>query len=144
MLPSSLIGLGNWPVVIVGILSSLGLGSLLKTWLDHLRGVRKQTDDMATNIVASMTTRLVTVEKHAILCEANLAAMRHKVNNLSGSFDGFLLLVKASPDRVLEFVELIKEKREADALAEAIERTAIMQAALAAVGEESHTSEEPK
>lgn len=121
--------------VMAVLLGGMGLGGLLKVILDHKRGVRKQTDDMATTMVATMTARLTTVERHAILCEANLAHMRHKVNNLSGSFDGFLLLVEMAPERAAEFVDRIKAKRIEDARTEAIERTAILKAALEATGE---------
>jgi hypothetical protein len=131
---------GYWPLI-VAFLGSLGLGGMLKSWLDYRHKARKQTDDMATAIVATLTGRLDAVEaqqaQERALCEANLGVLRHRMNNLSGSFDGLLLLIEMAPEKAAEFVARIKEQRAAQELAEAAEKAAVMTATLTAAGKPS-------
>jgi hypothetical protein len=121
---------------IVAILGAGGIAAVIKVVLDYLTKARKQTDDMATTVAELTMSRLKSVERHGIICEANLAHNRHRLNNLSGSFDGMLLLIEMAPEKTQEIVARIKEKRAADAAAEAIERAEILAAAVAAVGDE--------
>lgn len=117
------------------LLGGMGLGGLLKVILDHKRHSRKQTDDMATSMVASMGARLNISERHGVLCEANLTALRHKQSNQSAAFDAFLLLVKAVPERLADHVALVEAMRAEHARIEAIERAEILKVALEAGGE---------
>lgn len=115
----------------IGALGSIGFGSMLKTWLDHKFRFRKQSDDMATAIVNSTTQRLKTAERHGRVCEASLTFMRHRHNNLSGSFDSLLLFLEVAPEKLPEFLPRIREQRREQMHAEATERAALMTAALA-------------
>jgi len=62
----------------------LGLGGMLKSWLDYRRSMRKQSDEVAMNLVTQLTKRIETVEASAAqeraLCDANLSVLRHRVN----------------------------------------------------------------
>lgn len=128
---------GGWPFLIVSVLGSLGLGGLIKAWLDYRRGARKQTDDMANQVVNVAMGRLKAVERHGIICEANLAYQRHKAANLASTIDSLLMMLEVAPERQLEIILKLKEKRALDERSEAIERAAILASAVAAF-EESH------
>lgn len=121
----------GYVALIVAALGSIGLGGMLKTWLDHKYKSRKATDDMATAIVDHMTRRLSSVERHGRICEANLGVLRHRLNNLSGCFDATLLLIEMAPEKSADLVQKIKELRQTQMLAEAAERAAVMAAAIA-------------
>jgi hypothetical protein len=133
--------LGGWPLLIVSLLGTLGVGGLLKTWLDYLRGKRKQTDDMADRVVTLTMGRLKAVERHAIICEANLSYTRHKANNLASTIDSMLMLFEVAPERQKEILLKLKDKRERDEKVEAVERASILAAAIAAIGGEEEVSE---
>jgi hypothetical protein len=126
-LPGTWIGYAS---LIVAALGSIGLGGMLKTWLDYRFRGRKQSDDMATAIVASTTDRLRMAERHGRICEANLAYIRHRHNNLSGSYDSLLLFLEVAPEKLAEFLPRIREKRRLDLEGEAAERAALMAQAL--------------
>lgn len=112
----------------------LGAGGLLKTWLDHKRAARRQTDEVAMHLVRQLNARVETVETMAAqeraICDANLSVLRHRVNNLSGAFDSLLLMAEMAPDRVPEFAARIKQRRAAQEQAEAAEKAAVAAAAL--------------
>lgn len=124
----------HWPTVATAS-AGLGAGGLLKTLLDHKRAVRRATDEIAMNLVQQLTHRIESIEASAsqerALCDANLAVLRHRVNNLSGSFDGLLLLIEMAPERAREFVTQIKEKRAVQEQAEAAEKAGVAAIALA-------------
>lgn len=130
--------------VAITALGALGIGGMLKTFLDYKFRSRKQTDDIATAMVVSMTERLRTIERNAKherqVCEANLAYVRHKLNNISASLDATLLLVEMSPDKATEAVARIKELRQHQAIAEATERAAILSATIQN-GDDDHASD---
>lgn len=122
---------GPWVAVLLG---SGGIGYLLKVVLGHRRSVRKQTDDMASNVVGVYAGRLAFVERHAVICDAELAHSRHKVNNLGGTFDSMLMMLEVSPEKMPEIIARTKEKRARDIEMEAAERAHILAAALKAAG----------
>ena len=106
----------------------------LKSWLEYKRGVRKDSDDVAMNLVGHLTERLDKVEAAAERerekCEAELRALRHQVNNVDAAFDGFLMMVEASPEKAGEYAALIREKRGRQRNNEAIEKAAVMTAGI--------------
>jgi hypothetical protein len=129
--------LSGWPLALtlfMGFVGTAGIGGLLKTWLDHLRGKRKQTDDVAMNLVQVLSQRVATVEDQSAqeraLCDANLTVLRHRINNLSMSFNGLLLVMELSPDKAGEYVARIKEQRAQQELAEAAEKAAVTAASV--------------
>jgi hypothetical protein len=128
-----------WPAIIAlltTLLGGAGVGAILKAWLDYKTGKRKQTDEVAMQLVGQLQVRLTTVEAKAArdeaLCEAQLAVQRHRINNLSSAFDGLLLVMELAPDRASEAVARIKARRVADAQAEATETAAVRAAEVAA------------
>ena len=132
---SSLAGMAeHWPSIVTAG-AGLGAGGLVKTWLDHKRAARRATDEVAMTLVGRLTQRMESVEANAAqeraLCDANLAVLRHRVNNLSGSFDGLLLLIEAAPERAGEFVTRIKERRAEQERTEAAEKANVAAVALA-------------
>jgi hypothetical protein len=77
------------PLTILGVLAALlgtaGLGGVLKTWLDHQRGKRKQSDDVAMALVEKLEARVEklegSLEREQERCEAMLGIHRHRINN---------------------------------------------------------------
>lgn len=124
----------HWPGIATAG-AGLGIGGLVKTWLDHKRAVRRASDEVAMALVEQLTARVESVEASAAqeraLCDANLAVLRHRVNNLSGSFDGLLLFIEMAPERAREFAARIKEKRAAQEQVEAAEKASVAALALA-------------
>jgi hypothetical protein len=127
-----------WWQPLVAILASIGLGGMLRTMLDYRSRARKQTDDMATTMVKQLSDRVKAVEQASsqerALCDAQLSVLRHRMNNLAGSFDGLLLLIEMAPEKAPEFVVRIKEQRMAQEKAEAAERSSVRAAMIAAAG----------
>lgn len=134
-MPSSWLG---YVSVLMVALGSLGIGAMFKAWLDYRYKDRKQTDDMATIIVASTNERLRTSERHGRICEANLTFMRHRHNNLSGSYDSLLLMFEVAPEKITDLIPRLREQRKDQLANEAKERAALMAGAL----EEHKTFEE--
>ncbi|MBD8472169.1 hypothetical protein [Sphingomonas sp. CFBP 8765] len=125
--------LSHWPSIATAG-AGLGMGGLLKTLLDHRRATRLQTDEVAMSLVQQLTRRVETVEAGAaqerVLCDANLAVLRHRVNNLSGSFGSLLLMIEMAPDRAREFATRIKEQRAMQEQTEATEKASLAAAAI--------------
>lgn len=127
-----------WPMILTVFtaIGGMGVGGMLKTWLDHKRGTRKDTDDVAMNLVQQLSARLKKVEDSAAqadaLCEARMSVLRHRMNNLSTSFDGLLMLIEMAPDKTGEFVTKIKERRVQQEQTEAAERATVNAAILQA------------
>lgn len=126
----------HWPTLLTAI-GGLGAGSILKTLLDHRRGMRRATDEVAMGLVAQLRERIVSLEAGAAqeraLCEARLALLRHRVNNLAGAFDSIVLLIKAAPERAAELIKLVEDMRARQETAEAVEKAALQSAIIAAV-----------
>lgn len=112
-----------------GFVGSAGLGGMLKTWLDHKRGVRKATDEVALSLVTQLTNRIEILEaesaRERVLCDAKLGIQRHRINNLSGNFDALLLLIEMAPEKAADMVAKIKERRSQQEQAEAVEKAAL-------------------
>lgn len=122
----------TWPnvaVIIVAMIGSAGLGGILKTWLGHKRGKRKDTDEVAMNLVGQLQARVkqleVVSEKERLLCDAKLAVLRHRQNNLSSMFESLLMIHEIAPERVNQAIAHIRERRREQETTEAIEKAAI-------------------
>lgn len=113
----------------------LGAGGLLKTWLDHKRAARRQTDEVALSLVEQLKGRVGTLEAGAAqeraLCDAHMAVLRHRVSNLSGSFDSLLMMAEMAPEHAQAFAARIRERRAAQEQAEAAEKAAVAAAVIA-------------
>lgn len=71
--------------LIIGAIGTAGIGGMLKTWLDHLRGKRKQTDEVALSLVQTLESRVGKLEgdleKERARCDAELGVHRHRLVN---------------------------------------------------------------
>ncbi len=124
---------GTWPAIIsivLTIIGSAGVGGMLKTWLDHLRGKRKQTDDVALSLVHQQNERIRLLEdqqaREREKCDRQIAALRHQMANVDSAFDGFLMMVEAMPEKAGETAAKIRKQRSEQRQAEAVEKAAVM------------------
>lgn len=78
--------------MVIGAIGTAGIGGMLKTWLDHRRGTRKQSDDVAMELVGKLETRVESLEgklgeadeamkQERARCDAELGVHRHRINN---------------------------------------------------------------
>lgn len=122
-------------VALLSALGGLGLGTWFKAYLEHKRGTRKDTDEVPMGLVQRLTERVETVEASAAqerrVCDASLAVMRRRINNLSSNFDGLLMIVELAPEKASEFVARPKERRTQQGATEAAERAAVLAATVA-------------
>ena len=100
----------------LAIVSLLGTGGglmvlyrLIAHWLDHLREKRKQSDNVAMDIVAELQTRVTVLE-------AKNAQLEAEVRIVEGwDADWLLLLVRYAPpdrqDRMIDEVSAMRERR---------------------------------
>lgn len=73
-----------------------------------------------------------TLNRERLRHNAERAADRHRLNNITQCFDAMLILIEMNPDRAPEIVVKIKEMRSAQMLAEAEEKAVIRAAEIAA------------
>lgn len=122
---------------LLGILALIGsilgggvLGSMWKTWLDHKRGTRKDTDDVAVTLVRQLSDRIEKLENQQISerekCDNELRALRHRLNNIDAAFDGVMLAIEAAPDNAKEIVSKAREARARQREREAVESAALL------------------
>ncbi|KKC24680.1 hypothetical protein WP12_17760 [Sphingomonas sp. SRS2] len=128
-----------WGIVLSALITAVGsggIGVLITKYWEHQRRKRAQTDNVLLELVNKQGRQLKAirreqrVERH--LCEARLAAQRHKVVNLDSAFEGVLMLFKAAPEKVPELIPEIVAQRQAHRETEAAEAAAVMKASLEA------------
>ncbi len=126
----------QWIVLFTTLATGIGGGSLIKALLDHRRQKRAQTDDVALSLVETLNGRIAKLEQDQVreraLCEAQMAVLRHRLNNALQLFEGLLMVMEAAPEKAAEYVSKIKERRAQQEQAEATEKAAIQAAYLAA------------
>lgn len=137
--PVAAMGLWTSIIAVLGtLITGGGLGVGFKAWLQHRRGMRKDSDDVAMSLVATLKARVEALEaeskRERELCDARIAVLRHRLNNLSSDFDALLLLIEMSPERAREFVARIKEQRARHEQAEAAEKAGFHVAAIGGLG----------
>jgi hypothetical protein len=129
---------------LMALVGSAGIGGLLKTWLDHTRAKRKQTDDVSLSMVQEMRERMASVEAAAErdrerageermraerrerLCDAKLSAEHHRVNNLLSIYQAAIMLVKVAPGNLPELADEIMRRREVQEDLESRERDTVL------------------
>ncbi|USI71606.1 hypothetical protein [Sphingomonas morindae] len=109
--------LQQWPSI-AAALGAAGGGGLIVKLLEHGRAKRKQTDEVALDLVKRLTARIETLEQAQAhereVCEARLSSVRHELRNVAANFDGLLLALKyASPERIQEIVADVLARRAA-------------------------------
>jgi hypothetical protein len=89
----------------------------LRPVLDHLRGQRRQTDEVAMGLVEKLQARIERLEESSAaerqLCDAKLSALRHELRNVQGNFDALLLAIEVAPERAAEVIAKVKARRAA-------------------------------
>jgi hypothetical protein len=124
------------------------IGVLITKYWEHKRRQRAQTDQVALSLVDTLTERLARVEadqaRERALCDANLAVLRHRLNNALQLFEGLLMVIEAAPDKAADYVSKIKERRAQQEQAEATEKAAIQAAIIAAAGGPASPEPDPK
>ena len=138
---------------IVALLGALGLGGILKSWLDYRKGVRDSDGRAALALIEQQrisldraNTRIDRLEKQLArkdeLHELRLSQLRHRLNNMRMIFEVTIRLMKtSSSDRMPEIVEMIEDMRTSHEREEAAE-TAAIAAALAAGTKADEDAEE--
>ena len=118
-----------WPMILTVFtaIGGMGVGGMLKAWLDHKRGVRKQTDEVALTMLAKVSARVELLETAReadhTKCEAQLAVHRHRINTLATMLDSLLMLWDMPAAKTGAAVQRIRERRAEMEQAEAIEKS---------------------
>lgn len=133
------LNLPPWATVIslvVGVVGTAGLGGMLKTWLDHLRGTRKQSDEVAMALVARLEERVKHLEStrddERARCEAELRVQGHRINNQRLMIFSLLHLFEVPAARRKPMLDAIRAELAAMETAEAHEKGLLITAPLAA------------
>lgn len=114
------------------LIGTAGLGGVLKTWLDHLRGKRKQTDGVALELVRLLKDRVddleTAIEGERERCDQKLAMqeklivlLRHRVRGSRQMVYSMLHLFDIPAARRKEMLVGIRSELAAMEQAEAIE-----------------------
>ncbi len=134
--------------VIATILGSIGVGGMLKTWLDYRRSSKVSDDSAAMALIDQQRValdrangRIDRLERQAArkdeLHELRMAQLRHRLGNMRMIFEVAIHLMKtSSSDRMPEIIEMIEQMRAKHEREEAEETAAIL-AVLAAGDRES-------
>lgn len=104
---------------------------------------RKQTIDAEAQLREELASRVEKLEKQLedertaregerIERAAELSLTRHRLNNVTQCLDTVFMLLEATPERVVEVVQKVREMREKQAEREAIESAQIHAAKIAA------------
>lgn len=87
-----------WLIVgaVGALIGSAGVGGMLKAWLDHKRGQRAQTDEVALALVRTLTERVDKLEAGQVIerqrCDDELRVLRHRINGWKQLFYSLLHL----------------------------------------------------
>jgi hypothetical protein len=89
---------------------------------DDLMERLREVESAADKRVQALEAKL---EANDADCDAKLAVLRHRVNNVTTCLDAILLLIEAAPDKAAEHVGKIKEMRARQEVAEATEKATL-------------------
>ncbi|WP_066795015.1 hypothetical protein [Sphingomonas soli] len=119
---------------IMALVGTAGIGGMLKTWLDHSRGKRKQTDDVALALVNRLESRVEKLEgdleKERARCDAELGVHRHVNKNQRTMIYALLHLFDMPAARRKVALVSIRTELAAMEMAEAQEKAIIAAAPL--------------
>jgi len=105
----------DWVPMVAAAAGGGGATTLVRPLLDHFRNKRRQTDEVAMELVAKLQTRIERLEEaqehERELCDAKLASLRHELRNVEGNFDALLLAIEVAPEKAAEVVAKIKARR---------------------------------
>jgi hypothetical protein len=119
----------NIIIAVVGVIGTAGIGGMLKTLLDHKRGVRAQSDGVALALVEKLEARIGKLEDDLDTerkrCEAELGVHRHRLNNQKQIIYALLFVFEMPPERQPEAVKRVREDLARLEQAEATEKAII-------------------
>lgn len=117
-------------VAFAALLGSAGLGGVLKTWLDHKRGKRKQTDDVALALVEKLEKRIDSLEEsqesERQRCDAELRILRHRIGGWKQLFYSLLHLFDLPAAQRRNTLEAVRQEMAALEQAERTETGAML------------------
>lgn len=120
--------------IILGVIGSAGLGGIIKTWLDHQRGKRKQSDDVAMALVTKLESRVDKLEgdleREQQRCEVMLGVHRHRINNQRTLIYSLLHLFDMPAARRKEALVTVRAELASMEQAEALEKGIVASAPL--------------
>lgn len=94
-------GVPWWVAIITAcaaLVGSAGIGGILKTWFDHKRGARAQTDSVALSLVETLTNRVKVLEDKAESdqqsCEERLKEQKAESDRKLAIQDGQLMVMR--------------------------------------------------
>ena len=118
----------TYVLLFIAIINALGVGGAIGLWIKH-RGAwlkteteasaakRRQTDEVALDLVETLTARIAALEAAQVVADAHTSALRHELRNVEGSIDGLLLQVlkrvdpSIAPDLIGLFADWRAERR---------------------------------
>lgn len=94
-------GVPWWVAVITAcaaLVGSAGIGGILKTWFDHKRGARAQTDSVALSLVETLSLRVTQLEEKAesdqASCEERLRDQKAESDRKLAMQDNQLMIMR--------------------------------------------------
>jgi hypothetical protein len=127
----------TWTTALVGLLNLL-VGGALVSWIrsrPQLRQIETSSEEkLRSDLLHRVETLERKLEEKEAIHAAEMAIMRHRVNNSDQCLDALLLLIEQSPAKVKEAVAKIKEMRRTQREAEAAEKAALLSANIARAG----------
>jgi len=131
----------TWTTALVGLLNLL-VGGALVSWIRSRPRLKEIEVDADSDLRKDLLKRVETLERkldeERAIHEAQIAIMRHRLNNSDQCIDALLMLLETSPDKVSEAVGMIKEMRARQREAEAQEKAAFHAAKISARVHEGH------
>lgn len=108
---------------------------MVRQWVP-LRKIKVDAEQKFRDDLADRVTKLeALLEKKEADHAAEIATMRHRLNNVSQCFDALLMLIKADPGRASDWVKQIEDMRARQLVAEAAEKGAVHAAKIERSGE---------
>jgi hypothetical protein len=127
----------TWTTALVGLLNLL-VGGALVSWVrsrPQLRQIETASEEkLRSDLLHRVETLERKLEEKEAIHAAEMAIMRHRVNNSDQCLDALLLLIEQSPGKVKEAVTKIKEMRRVQREAEAAEKATLLAANIARAG----------
>lgn len=121
-----------WTIVAVaaGLIGSAGLGGMLKTWLDHQRGKRAQSDSVALALVEKLEKRIDGLEaaqaEERTRCDDELRILRHRIGGWKQLFYSLLHLFDMPARQRKDTLETVRKQMATMEQAEAAETGAML------------------
>lgn len=131
---------GIWTAIIGGTVTVLVAAlKIIPGWIKN----RKEADDSlrkdlllrVENLERTLDVERRNREAERARHEAQMALMRHRLNNSDQCLDALLMLIETSPEKVADAVRMIKEMRGRQRAEEALEKAALHTAEIAAKDE---------